>query len=117
MRRSHAVTLQHTGWLIERGVQLMAGSDCGWGVYPFGRFDLELAAMVRAGLSPLAAIHAATAGNAKALHIDDVVGTVAPGKEADLLVVDGRPDRDITDVGRVLAVIKGGRVVVNNTAP
>ena len=117
MQRSHAVTLQHTGWLIERGVQLMAGSDCGWGVYPFGRFDLELAAMVKAGLSPLAAVHAATAGNAKALHIDGVVGTVAPGKEADLLVVDGRPDQDITVIGKVLAVIKGGRVVVNNAAP
>ena len=52
MQRSHATTLQHVGWLIERGVQLMAGSDCGWGVYPFGRFDLELAAMVKAGLSP-----------------------------------------------------------------
>ena len=116
MQRSHAVTMEHTGWLIERGIQLMAGSDCGWGVYPFGRFDLELAAMVEAGLSPLAAIQAATDGNAKALHIDDVVGTVAPGKEADLLVVDGRPDQDITDIGRVLAVIKGGRVIVNNVA-
>ena len=117
MQRSHAVTLQHTGWLIERGVQLMAGSDCGWGTYPFGRFDLELAAMVEAGLSPLAAIQAATGGNAKALHIDDAVGMVAVGKEADLLVVDGRPDRDIAAVGRVLAVVKGGRVVVNNGAP
>ena len=117
MQRGHAVTMQHTRWLIERGVQLMAGSDCGWGTYPFGRFDLELAAMVEAGLSPLAAIQAATDGNAKALHIDDVVGTVAPGKEADLLVANGRPDQDITDVGRVLAVIKGGHVVVNNIAP
>ena len=117
MQRSHATTLQHTGWLIDRGVQLMAGSDCGWGVYPFGRFDLELAAMVDAGLSPHAAIHAATAGNAKALHIDDVVGAVTPGKEADLLVVDGRPDQDITHLARVLAVIKSGRVVVNHTTP
>ena len=117
MRSGHGTTMQHTGWLIERGVQLMAGSDCGWGVYPFGRFDLELEAMVEAGLSPLAAIQAATSGNAKALHIDDAVGTVAPGKEADLLVVDGRPDQDITDVGRVLAVIKGSRVVVNNAVP
>ena len=117
MRTGHATTLQHTGWLFERGVQLMAGSDCGWGVYPFGRFDLELAAMVEAGLSPLAAIQAATSGNAKGLHIDDEVGAVAPGKEADLVVVDGRPDQDITDIGRVLAVIKGGRVVVNNVVP
>ncbi len=117
MRAGHATTLQHTGWLFERGVQLMAGSDCGWGVYPFGRFDLELAAMVEAGLSPLAAIQAATSGNARALHIDGEVGAVTPGKEADLLVVDGQPDQDITAVGRVLAVIKSGRVVVNNVVP
>ena len=102
------------GKLIEHGVQLMAGSDCGWGVYPFGRFDLELAAMVDAGLTPAGAIASATGGNAKALGIDDTVGTVAPGKEADLLIVDGNPDEQISDVARVLAVLKAGRVVVNN---
>ena len=116
MRTGHATTMQQTGWLIKRGVQLMAGSDCGWGVYPFGRFDLELAAMVEAGLTPHAAIQAATSGNAQALHIDDAVGAVTPGKEADLLIVDGRPDHDISDIGRVLAVIKSGQVVVNNAA-
>jgi imidazolonepropionase-like amidohydrolase len=73
--------------------------------------------MVEAGLSPLAAIQAATSGNAKALHIDGEVGAVTPGKEADLLIVDGQPDQDITAVGRVLAVIKSGRVVVNDVVP
>ena len=116
MRRGHATTLKQVGKLIEHGVQLMAGSDCGWGVYPFGRFDLELAAMVDAGLTPAGAIASATGGNAKALGIDDTVGTVAPGKEADLLIVDGNPDEQISDVTRVLAVLKAGRVVVNNAA-
>ena len=116
MRRGHATTLEQVGKLIEHGVQLMAGSDCGWGVYPFGRFDLELAAMVDAGLTPAGAIASATGGNAKALGIDDTVGAVAPGKEADLLIVDGNPDEQISDVARVLAVLKAGRVVVNNAA-
>ena len=116
MRRGHATTLEQVGKLIEHGVQLMAGSDCGWGVYPFGRFDLELAAMVDAGLTPSGAIVSATGGNAKALGIDDTVGTVAPGREADLLIVDGRPDEQISDITRVLAVVKAGQVVVNNAA-
>ena len=116
MRRNHATTLQQVGQLIEHGVRLMAGSDCGWGVYPFGRFDLELAAMVEAGLTPGEALVAATGNNAKALGIDDTVGTVAQGKEADLLIVDGRPDEQISDITRVLAVIKSGQVVVNNAA-
>ena len=116
MRRGHATTLEQVGKLIEHGVQLMAGSDCGWGVYPFGRFDLELAAMVDAGLTPAGAVASATGGNARALGIDDTVGTVAPGKEADLLIVDGNPDEQISDVARVLAVLKAGRVVVNNAA-
>ncbi|MCE2470222.1 MAG: amidohydrolase family protein [Dehalococcoidia bacterium] len=116
MRTGHAAAMEHTGRLIEHGVRLMAGSDCGWGVYPFGRFDLELAAMVEAGLTPAQALAAATGGNAEALGIADAVGTIAPGKEADLLVVDGRPDERISDVARVLAVVKGGRVVVNKAA-
>ena len=89
----------------------MAGSDCGWGIYPFGRFDLELQAMVNGGLSPLQALVSATGGNANALGISDFVGTIAPGKEADLLVVDGNPDEDITAVAKVAAVFQAGRRV------
>ena len=72
--------------------------------------------MVEAGLTPGEALVAATGNNAKALGIDDTVGTIAQGKEADLLVVDGRPDEQISDITRVLAVIKSGQVVVNNAA-
>ena len=116
MRTSHAAAVEHTGRLFSHGVRLMAGSDCGWGSYPFGRFDLELAAMVEAGLTPAQAIAAATGGNADALGIAGAVGTIAPCKEADLLVVEGRPDERISDIAQVLAVVKAGRVVVNKAA-
>ena len=72
--------------------------------------------MVEAGLAPAQAVAAATGGNAEALGVADAVGTIAPGKEADLLVVAGRPDERIADIARVLAVVKSGRVVVNNAA-
>ena len=108
MLSGHPKTLAHAAKLADAGVRFMAGSDCGWGVYAFGRFDLELEAMVQGGLTALQAIHAATGGNAEALNIASFVGTVAPGKEADLLVVDGAPDQDIADVARVAAVFKAG---------
>ena len=107
MEANHEQTLANAGRLVAAGVRMMAGSDCGWGVYPFGRFDLELQAMVRGGLSPAQALVAATSGNAEALGIG-TAGTVAAGKEADLLVVDGKPDADVADVAKVLAVFKAG---------
>lgn len=111
MRSGHAQTLAHTGQLAGAGVRLMAGSDCGWGAYPFGRFDLELQAMVAAGLSASDALVAATGGNAEALGLAGTVGTIAPGKEADLVVVAGRPDADIADIAKVVAVFKSGQRV------
>ena len=108
----YAQNIAHSAKLVEAGVRFMAGSDCGWGVYPFGRFDLELQAMVEGGLSPAQALTAATAGNAEALGLTGRTGTIAPGKEADLLAVEGAPDRDISDAGRVMTVFRAGRRVV-----
>ena len=108
MEAGHQQTLANTQRLVEAGVRLMAGSDCGWGVYPFGRFDLELQAMVNGGLTPMQALVAATSGNAEALRIADQTGTITPGKEADLLVVDGKPDVTVTDVAKAAAVFKAG---------
>ncbi len=104
-----AQNIAHAARLVGAGVRFMAGSDCGWGVYPFGRFDLELQAMVEGGLTDAQAVVAATSGNAEALGIADRVGTVASGKDADLLVVAGAPDEDVTAIANVAAVFKSGR--------
>ena len=103
--------LKECGQLIESGVKLAAGSDCGWGVYPFGQFAHEIGAMVEAGLTPMQGILSGTRNCAEALRIIDRVGTVEAGKEADLLVVEGNPAEDITDLTRVAAVFKAGRLV------
>ena len=108
----YAQNIAHCAKLVEGGVQLMAGSDCGWGVYPFGRFDLELQAMVEGGLTDARALTAATGGNARALRIDDRTGTVAPGRDADLVLVEGAPDMDVADTANVVAVWKSGRRIV-----
>ena len=94
--------------LIKAGVKLVGGSDCGWGSYPFGDFQGEILALNSAGLPPLEAIYAGTRSPAAALGIQDSIGTVEPGKNADLLVVNGDPIQDLEQLRDVAAVFKGG---------
>ena len=89
-------------------MKLVGGSDCGWSNYPFGDFQGEMLALHSAGLSPLEAIYAGTRSPAAALGIEDSIGTVEPGKEADLLVVNGDPSQDLERLRDVAAVFKGG---------
>jgi imidazolonepropionase-like amidohydrolase len=80
---------------------------------PPGDNALELTRMVDGGLTPLEGIGAATAGSARALGLVDV-GTVEPGKAADVLVVDGDPLEDVgilCDRRRLWLVLKDGRSV------
>ncbi len=91
------------------GVVLAMGHDSG----PPGDDAVELVRMVEGGLPPLEAIAAATSGAARALGLDDV-GAVAPGKMADLVVVDGDPLTDIgalTDPASIWLVLLAGRPV------
>jgi len=110
-RRSYRDSLEECGQLIEAGVRLVAGSDCGWDLCAFGSTAHEVGALAEAGLSPSQALLAGTRNGAEALRILDRVGTVEVGKEADLLVVEGDPTRDIDALTRVVAVFKGGRRV------
>jgi imidazolonepropionase-like amidohydrolase len=64
-----------------------------------------------AKLTPLQAITAATRGAAHAIGVDEARGTVAPGKVADLLIVDADPSVDIRNTRRIRYVIKDGRIV------
>ena len=109
--RNYQHSLEEYGRLIELGVRLVAGSDCGWGFYPFGQFFLEIAALSEAGLTPMQAILAGTRNGAEALDILGTVGTVEAGKEADLLVVEGDPSKDLGALGNVKAIFKGGQRV------
>ena len=83
------------------------GADFGF----FGYFHRELGNLVEVGLSPFEALRCATAVNARILGMENDIGTLEPGKYADLVVVDGNPLEDISVMGRVLAVYKGGNPV------
>ena len=95
----------------EAGVRLIGGSDCGWSAYPFGRFHLELDAMVQTGMSTSQAVLAGTRDAAESLGLLDQIGTLERGKEADLLVLDGDPTQDINNLSNVVAVFQGGERV------
>ncbi len=101
---------------VKAGVKITLGSDAG-GVPIFfhGENAQELEYMVRLGLSPLEAIIASTRHSAECLRLDRRIGTVEPGKEADLLIVEGDPLKDIGLLARkekIRGVIKGGRKAV-----
>jgi imidazolonepropionase-like amidohydrolase len=96
----------------DHGVELVTGTDAGWYATPFGRYHLAAQLFVeRIGLSPLAALAACTADAARSLGLGETTGRLRPGLAADLVAVDGDPATDVTSLGRVLAVVAGGRVV------
>lgn len=90
------------------GVPILAGSDApNPGTAHGSTVHYELELLVRAGLRPIEALQAATARPAAAFQLEDR-GTIAPGKRADLLLVDGDPSSDITATRQIVAVWKGG---------
>jgi imidazolonepropionase-like amidohydrolase len=96
--------------LIELGVNILAGSDAGWRATAFDNFWKEIDELVLCGMTPVAAIHAATGAVATALGRDDSIGTIMPGKLADLVVVDGDASQDISCLRAVHTVIQSGTV-------
>ena len=101
----------------ELGVRVVTGTDAGVALTPFDSLPSELELLVsEVGLSPLEAIQAATGDAARAIGIADTVGTLQPGRAADLIAVDGDPSVRIADLRAVRRVIKGGRTLVRDGA-
>ena len=90
------------------GVRIILGTDAG--VVPHGSNARELAALVRLGLTPIDALRAATIQAAQALGKADRLGSLTPGKVADLVAVPGDPLADISVMERVVFVMKDGVV-------
>jgi imidazolonepropionase-like amidohydrolase len=92
----------------EGGVKIAFGTDSG--VSAHGDNAQEFALLVRAGLTPLEAIQAATVGAAEHLRISSEAGKIAPGMPADIVAVSGDPLTDVTELERMKFVMKGGAV-------
>jgi len=95
------------------GVKIVAGSDTGYGPASVGRVPKEIANLASAGLSPLAALQAATIVNAQMLQREQQIGQVTAGFEADIVVVERSPLEELGTLQDPLLVISNGRVGLN----
>lgn len=98
------------------GIKMGVGTDLvvDWFRYLPAPYINELKYFVQAGYTVPEALVAATKTNAQMLDMDDKLGTLEPGKLADVLVVNGRPDENLDDLAKVHTVIRDGWIVVQN---
>ena len=95
---------------LDAGVTILAGGDVG--VFTHGDNARELEMMVDYGMKPLDVLKSATSVNAKVFGLSAELGAIRPGLLADLLIVEGRPDQQISDLRKIRLVMKGGIIVV-----
>lgn len=100
-KRSFKIALDH-------GVTIGMGGDVG--VYHHGENVYEMELMIEYGMKPIDVLKAATTVNAKALHMENEIGAIKPGLLADLVIVQGDPSKSISDLRKVVFVMKDGKI-------
>ena len=103
--------LDDTRRMIEMGLKVITGSDSSWSDYKLGNTVYEAELLVHAGYTAMQGVMSVTSWAAESLGVDDKVGTLEPGKEADVLVVKGDPSVDINDLWNVSDVFFAGEIV------
>jgi imidazolonepropionase-like amidohydrolase len=111
MRDVIAAMRKNTGKAFAAGVKVAFGTDAA--VYPHGLNAGEFHVYVSLGMTPLAAIQTATINASDLLGAKFPVGSLEPGKFADVIAVDGDPTKDVTKLEHVKFVMKGGTVYKN----
>ncbi len=114
MRDVIAAMRKNTGKAFAAGVKVAFGTDAA--VYPHGLNAGEFHVYVSLGMTPLAAIQTATINASDLLGPKFLVGSLEPGKFADVIAVDGDPTKDVTILEHVKFVMKGGAVYKNDYA-
>jgi imidazolonepropionase-like amidohydrolase len=99
--------------LATKSLKIVFGTDAVAGAH--GHNAEEFIYRVEAGQEPMDALVAANARAAESLNLQNEIGAISPGLQADIIAVDGDPLKDITAVRRVVFVMKGGRVYKNVT--
>jgi imidazolonepropionase-like amidohydrolase len=106
------VIRENAAKLVRAGPTIGFGTDSGGSQFAvFGRVYEEMEYLFQAGLTPLEVLRSATVVNARILGLEDRLGTLEPGKLADLIVVDGDPLVELSTLRQVHMVVKEGQVV------
>jgi imidazolonepropionase-like amidohydrolase len=105
------IAQEHLSHAFRSGLKIALGTDAA--VYPHGLNAHEFGKMVEMGLTPLQSIQAGTVNAADLLGWSDRVGTIEPGKFADLVAVDGDPLANVHILESVRFVMKGGEIIKN----
>jgi len=111
-----AMGQKNLGLLNKAGVKIGFGTDTGASperIQGYGEHR-ELQLMVQAGLTPMEAIHCATGGTATMLGIVDKVGTLTPGKQANFIVLNADPLKNISNTEKIQSVWLNGKKVPNS---
>ncbi len=108
LRAGAEVGARVTSDMAKAGVGILAGCDA---MIPGFCVHDELVAMVRGGMTPLAALQTATLNPARYFGLQQTLGRVAPGHRADLVLLDANPLTDITSIRRIRAVVVAGRLL------
>jgi len=95
----------------KHGVRIAAGTDFVMSDYTWALLPEELAYLVRLGLTPMEAVESATRVGAEVLGLEKDLGTIEPGKLADLILVDSNPLDDISALADASWVMQGGRII------
>jgi imidazolonepropionase-like amidohydrolase len=98
---------------VKKGVRIALGTDAGGFDWKKLNQAKEFEYYVQYGMTPMQAIRAGTAVPAELLGWGDKAGTIEPGKWADIVAVSGDPLKDITELQRIVFVMKGGAVQKN----
>lgn len=101
-KRRRPEKMEHWRSILETGVTLVSGVDS------LGDLNMELGLFVEIGMSPMQAIQAATSIAAETIDMGDQVGTIEPGKYADLFLVGADPLEDVNNLRKIEWVMKGG---------
>ena len=106
-----AVAAQNVRRMQAAGISIAAGSDAGnIGTLHGPALHRELELLVRAGLTPMQALVAATRGSSMAMRRSHQIGTLEPGKLADMVLLTADPLADIRNTRRIHRVLKGGEI-------
>ena len=98
--------------VLNKGIQLVAGSDASWQYYKLGgtSFQDEIHAHVSIGMTPMQAIQSGTIFSAQSCWVEDQVGSIEVGKIANIISVDGQPEKNIKDLRNINSIIHRGRI-------